>query len=126
MIHPGGRYPRSIAMAIFTHIGGLNVSTAFAGCACPVMAGGAVRCDSGMIEIGRHPGVGRMAAFAIISARDMSGVFTGRDGAVMTAGADSNHLSMIDLECRHPSGVAVTTLTAIGRLDMGCALARCG
>ena len=71
-----------------------------------------------MIKIGRDPGNCRMAVITGIAALDMGWILAGRDCAIVTGAACTDHLSVIDSVGRCPNRVVVTILANIGRVDM--------
>lgn len=118
MIHPYNRRPSRIAVTILTHVGSLDMGATLTRRRGAVVAGNAVTGQTGMVKIRRHPGIGGVAGFAIIATLHMGGVLAGGDAAVMTAGAGTHHLGMVDACRRHPGSIAVTGLTHIRSLDM--------
>ena len=119
-----GKYGRENIgrMAVLTNIAGLNVGRVLSGGFGAVMAADAVAADVHMIEISRQPADGRVAVVAIIPARDMRRVFTGRRSAVVAGAAGAQHLSVIDRRGRRKGDCAVAVLANIGGLHVCRAL----
>ena len=123
VIHPDHRYPSGVAMAILAHIVGGYMGRMFAGGSGAVMTARTVCRGAGMIEIGRHPGVGGVTGLTVIPAGDMCGMFACSGGAIVTAGTRTLYLSMVDPDHRNPAGVAMAALANISGLDMRRVLA---
>jgi len=119
-----GKYGRENIgrMAVLTNIAGLNVGRVLSGGFGAVMAADAVAADVHMIEISRQPADGRVAVVAIIPARDMRRVFTGRRSAIVAGAAGAQHLSVIDRRGRRKGDCAVAVLANIGGLHVCRAL----
>jgi hypothetical protein len=125
MIHPQDWNPCGIAVAALTHIRTLDMPCMLTGGRGAIMTTGAVGSDGAMIEIGRYPGSGGVAEIAGVVAGHMTCMLASRRGAVVAAETGAYHLVVIYSKRRYPSGVAMTGLTHIRRLDMACMLT-CG
>ena len=82
------------------------------------MTAGTVAGDAGMVEIGRYPGIGRMASQTVFCCRDMACVLAGCCRPIVTTATGTDHIGMIHSEYRYPGGIAVAVLTDIGRLNV--------
>ena len=86
------------------------------------MTAGTIRRGAGVVEIGRYPGGGGMAGFAIIAAVDMRRMLTRGSGTIVTTEAAADHVSVVYPNYRGPGGIAVTVFTQIVGGDMGRSL----
>jgi hypothetical protein len=125
VIHSQDWNPCGIAMAVLTNIRTLDMPCMLTGCRGAIMTTGAVGGDGAMIKIGRHPGRGGVTEIAGVVAGHMTCMLASRSGAVVAAETGAYHLIVIYSKRRYPSGVAMTGLTRIRRLDMACMLT-CG
>jgi len=124
VIHPDSRRPHGHAVARLASIGGSqDVPVALSGSLHAVVATLAVARDAHVIKIRRDPGIGSMAIVTVLLAGDVIGVLAGGLHSVMTGGAGTEHLEVINAGGRHPQGCAMATLANLGRLDMGGILA---
>ena len=71
------------------------------------MAAGATTTDFAVVEVGRFPGVGGMATFAVIAAVDMIFMFTFGDAAIVAGGAGPYNLAMINAGSGCPACVSM-------------------
>ena len=105
-------------VAVFAHIARLNMCRILADGRGTVMAAKTVARDIDVIEIRRQPGDCRMTIIASIGSRNMRWMFTGRDHAVMTGAARTQHLGMIHGSHWRPHIEVMAVFTNIGRLYM--------
>ena len=82
-------------MAVFANVTGQYVIQCLASCVSTVVTTTAVASDRCMIEIRRYPGIGCVAAIAIVAAGYVRWVFADRDCIVVAGIASTNHLCMI-------------------------------
>ena len=75
------------------------MTAVFAGRFRAVVTADAITRDIGVIEIRRYPGHRRVAIVAIVTAGNVGRVFAGRNGAIVTGPAGTDHLRVI-----HPIG----------------------
>ena len=109
----GHRHPGGVAVAVFAHIGTHDMCCALACSRCAVMTDRTVVRGTGVIEIGRYPASAGVAGLAVVTARNVRGVFTGRRGAVMAAETGADHVVVVDPDDRNPGGVAMAILAQI-------------
>lgn len=125
VIHPLYGLPHCRDVAVFAHVGGLNVAQAFAGRVRTVMASTAAADNIGMVENRRKPAVGGMAVVTIVTAGKVCrGLAAGND-IVVAGNASTDDLRVIYCNGWLPERRAVTVLTGIGRLNMRHASAAC-
>lgn len=60
-----------------------------------------------------------MTGFAVIRGIDMTGILACRCGAVVTGGAATDNIIMINLGSRRPAGRGVAAFTTVSGIDMG-------
>lgn len=101
-------YPGCRAVAVLANIRRLNVRRSLAGCIGTIVASHAIVGNIDVVEIRGYPGDRGVAVIAVIATRNMHRVFAGRSDTVMTAAATTQHLGMIDDDCRYPDRWAVT------------------
>lgn len=65
-------------------------------CRAAVVTPGAGSHDGSMIEVGRYPGIARMAVLASIAAGNMRRVLAGGNRAVMAARTSPDHIEVIN------------------------------
>ena len=123
VIHRRNRNPGDITVAVFTYVGGIDMSRTLARRIGAVVTADAVVCDAGMIEIGRYPGHSRMTVIAIVSTGYMRRMLARGDCAVVAAAANTYDLRVIHRIGRCPHGVDVAVLTKVYRVDVGQVLA---
>ena len=86
------------------------------------MTGNTVADKSRMIYRSWHPAAGAMAGIALCSCWYMRGWLTGSNYIVMTAGAHTNNLRVVDAQRRRLEGGwtgGVAGVAQIGAVDMG-------
>ena len=115
--------PRSIAVAILTHVCGQYVGGIFSGGVHTVVAVETAIDDIGMIEIRRNPGDRRVTVVAEFTALNMRGVLACCSGAVVTRVARSKDVQVVDRDGRVPEVGTVAVLANIRRQNMGWSLA---
>ncbi len=67
VIHCNDRFERKRVVAVFAHIGGLNVHRALASCGRPVVTANAVADNSGMVKYRGQPAAGAMTIVTLIA-----------------------------------------------------------
>lgn len=85
----------NVVVTIFANIRCLNVCRALAGRFDTVVTANTVAGDVDMVEVGRHPAIGRMTVITGVAAGDVRRVLARSDGTVVAGGAGANHLGMI-------------------------------
>ena len=106
------------AMAVLADRRRLDVQSMLAGRCHAIMAGYAAVEDAGMIEAGRHPGVGRVAVVALVARRNMIGCLSRRLYAVMTGHAATPQRRMVHVGNRGPVGRDVAVVAFADRRDV--------
>lgn len=85
-----------------------------------VVAPKAISRDTGVIEICRQPGHGRMAIVTIIAAGNVALILASSDSAVVTRAASAYDLGMVNSVCRAPDCCVMAVLANIaGRNVIG-------
>jgi len=119
------RRPNCRAMTILADVRCLYMRRVLARRIRGVVTGHAIACDIDVIEICGQPCGGGMAIVAVITARDMHRVFSGRSNAIMTSAAVAQYLSMVDSGHRPPDRCAVAVLADVRRLNVRRVFAGC-
>ena len=113
VIHPVGRFPEDVVVAVFAHVGCRNVHRALTGGVYAVMATNAVAGDVHVVEVRRYPRDSRMTVIAIVAACDVIHILARRIDAVMTRKAGAKDLQMVDRKHGRPRSIAVAILTHV-------------
>ena len=112
-------------VAVLTNGGRQRMQRPFAGCIGAVVTVDAITHDIGVVKVRGQPCDGRVAIVAIVTTRDMGGVFANRRRAIVARATGADHLSMVDGECRYPGVRRVTVLTHDAGLDVVEVFAGC-
>lgn len=114
---------RHIVVAVLTNVRGIDVRWVFAGCIGAVMAADAVIGDIGVIEVGRYPGVRRMAIITIVTTGDVRQVLALGRVAVVAREAGTDDLCVIDHVRGRERHNVVTVFANHGRVDVSSVFA---
>ena len=117
------RRKRHVVVAVLTNVGGINVSRMLAGGIGAVMAADAVSGDVGVIEVGRYPGVGRMAIITVVATGDVRRILALGRVAIVAREAGADDLRVIDHVRRRKRHNIVTVFANHGRVDVSRVLA---
>ena len=119
------RRPDIGAVTVLTNGGRQRMQRPFAGCVGAVVTVDAITHDIGVVKVRGQPCDGRVAIVAVVTARDMGGVFADCRGAVVARATGADHLSMVDGECRYPGVRRVTVLAHDAGLNVVGVFAGC-
>ena len=95
MVDHGRWRPEVHAMAIFTDSCGQYVRVVFTGCVRAVVATGAIAGNARVVKVCWRPGNCCVAIVAVVTSREMCGMFAGRSDAVVTRTTTAEHLCVI-------------------------------
>lgn len=124
MVHGVRRRPGIAVVAVLADICRLQVRYGLTSSFHSVVTAHAVADDADMVEVGRPPGIGRVAVITGIAAVDMGRVLArGRD-AVVARTACSKDLSVIDHENRREDVGVMAVLAYVRGLNVRLVLAR--
>ncbi len=124
MVNRGDRHPPVAVVAVFANIRRLYVRRAFASSIYAVVAVDAIVRNIDVIEVRRSPRERRMTVIAIVAARDMRGVLSGSDNAVVAGATTAEYLRMVDRKGRHPGRRIMAIFANVGSEDVCRVLAR--
>lgn len=102
-------------MTVLAHVRRQWVRRALAGCIRAVVTTEAVVDDSGVVEVRRNPGHGRMAVVAVIATCNMCRILASRGRAVVTREAGTDDLQVINDISWFPYDVVVAVCTNVRR-----------
>ena len=125
MVDRIGRCPRDIVVAVFAHIGCIDMRLVFAGRADAVMTGRTIVDDAGVIEVGRNPCRRRVTIIAIVTALDVRLSLTAGNRTVVARTTGACYLRMVDRISRRPDRVVMAVFADIARSNMCLVLAGC-
>ncbi len=118
-------HPHCRCMTIFTDIRRRYVVLVLAGCIRAIVATDTIADDIRVIKIRRSPGNGRMAIVAVVTARDMRGVFADCNVAVVTRRTCANDLRVVNRNNRLEERRAVAIFTDVAGQNVILVLANC-
>ena len=95
MVHAGRRRPGGHDVASLANIAGLQVRGVLAACSRAVVTADAVRRRAGVVELGRHPRIGRVAVVALRRGQDVVGILAGGGRAVVARRAATEHVAVV-------------------------------
>jgi len=118
------RKPHVRCMTVFADIAGLYVRLSFARGIGTVVAADTISSDVDMVKVRWQPARRRMAVLAVVTTVDMTLVLAGRDDAVVTGSAGTNHLGVFDRIDRYPHIRCVAVFADVAGLYVRLGLAR--
>lgn len=113
MINSVCRREQDRVMAVLANVAGQNMIEVFADCIGTVVATKAISRNTGVIEIRRQPGHGRMAIVAIVATGNVGRVLAGSDCAVVTRATSANDLRVVNAVCGCPDRGIVAILANV-------------
>ena len=90
----------------------------FAGSYIAVVTTGATTGNLDVVDVGRGPGTGGVAAVAGVAAGDVVGIFAQGNRVVVAAAAGAENFYVVDPHRRRPGEHAMTTVTSVGAGDV--------
>jgi len=113
-----GRREGHVVVAVLANIRRINMRRMLARSLRAIVTADAVVGDVRVVEVGRDPGIGRVAVVAVVAAGNVSGVLACRGVAVVAGEAGANDLGVIDHVGGHKRHNIVAVFTNHGGVDM--------
>ena len=105
MVHAYHRDPAAVPVAVLAQVRGLDVRCIFSFCCRAVVATGTVTANTGVIEVGRGPGIRRVAVITGSATGDVGWCLALCRRPVMTACTGAEHVGVVHAYHRDPAAV---------------------